>query len=91
LGNTKLISSVAEVFTTGDALKEVASRWLARFQADGPEALTELVNLVLASCGCDLQVTVHDINDPDNADGKLADLQEEYQAVSVSPRKKLLG
>ena len=44
--------------------------------------MTELVNFVLKSAGCSLRVTEDDINDPENVEGKLGDLQEEYQAVS---------
>jgi cohesin complex subunit SA-1/2 len=44
--------------------------------------MTELVNFVLKSAGCDLRVTEDDINDPENVEGRLGDLQEEYQAVS---------
>lgn len=72
----------ADVFTSGYSLDDVATQWLDRFNADGLEAMTEFVNFVLESCGCDLQVTIHDIGDPDNADGRVADLQQEFQAVS---------
>jgi cohesin complex subunit SA-1/2 len=73
---------IADVYTSGYSLDDVATQWLDRFKEDSPEALTEWVNFILKSCGCDLQVTVHDINDPDNADGRIGDLQEEFQAVS---------
>ena len=44
--------------------------------------VVEMVNLVLKSAGCDLQVTEDDVEDPENVGGKLGDLQQEYQAVS---------
>ena len=46
--------------------------------------MSELVNFVLKCTGCDLQVDVHDIEDPDNVTGKLTDLQEEYQAQKIT-------
>jgi cohesin complex subunit SA-1/2 len=45
--------------------------------------MTELVNFMLKAAGCDLQVTVDDINDFDNAAGRLKDIQDEYQAVGL--------
>ena len=45
--------------------------------------MCDLVNFVLKCTGCDLTVDVHDINDPDNAVGKLTDLQDEYQAQRI--------
>lgn len=41
--------------------------------------MCDLVNFVLKCTGCGLQVDVHDIEDPDNAVGKLTDLQDEFQ------------
>ena len=43
--------------------------------------MCDLVNLVLEATGCELRVTVHDIEDQDNVTGRLGDLQDEYQAV----------
>lgn len=48
--------------------------------------MADLVNFVLRSAGCDLEVTHEDIEDPDNCAGKLGDLQEEFQAVCCPPR-----
>lgn len=74
----------AEVFTSGDRSEDVASLWLSRYQDNAEEAVREIVNLILKSSGCNLKVTVHDINDSDNVDGKVADIQEEHQAVSLA-------
>ena len=46
--------------------------------------MCDLVNFVLKCTGCDLQVDIHDIEDPDNAPNKLTDLQEEYQAQTIT-------
>ena len=43
--------------------------------------MTDLINFVIRCTGCNLSVDVHDIEDPDNAVGKLTDLQEEYVAL----------
>ena len=53
-----------------------------KYAEDKVDAVKEMVNLVLKSTGCYLQVTNDDIEDPDNAGGRLGDLQEEFQAVS---------
>lgn len=44
--------------------------------------MTELVNFVFQCAGCDLEVTEDDINDPDNVEGRVGDLQQQFQAVS---------
>lgn len=37
----------------------------------------------MKSAGCGIPITADDINDSDNVEGRLGDLQEEYQAVST--------
>lgn len=55
---------------------------MENYAQNGPEAVAELINFVLKSAGCDLVVNEDDVNDADNVNGKIADLQEEHQAVS---------
>jgi cohesin complex subunit SA-1/2 len=43
--------------------------------------VADLVNFVLRSAGCELEVSDEDIEDPDNCANRLGDLQEEFQAV----------
>ncbi|KAG9750051.1 STAG-domain-containing protein, partial [Aureobasidium melanogenum] len=74
----------AEVFARGKTLEEAAEGWLAAFNEHESGALTDLVNFVLRSAGCDLEVSVEDIEDPDNCAGRLSDLQDEFQAQNVS-------
>ncbi|KAF2138652.1 uncharacterized protein K452DRAFT_352830 [Aplosporella prunicola CBS 121167] len=80
----------AEVFAGEEDLAEVAARWLARFKgSDGTESaesknLMDLVNFVLKCAGCEFEVDVHDIEDPDSCPNKLTDLQEEYQAQNIT-------
>lgn len=38
----------------------------------------------MKSAGCSIPITEDDINDSDNVEGKLGDLQDEYQAVSAA-------
>jgi cohesin complex subunit SA-1/2 len=47
--------------------------------------MTDLVNCILKSAGCELKVTEDDVNDPDNIPGKLNDMQDEYKEVCESP------
>jgi cohesin complex subunit SA-1/2 len=72
----------AEIFTSGDSSRKVAEEWLKRYQADNTASMTDLVNCILKSAGCDLKVTEDDVNDPDNIPSKLNDMQDEYRGVS---------
>ena len=62
----------------------MAAEWLSRYDDHNANAMCELVNFVLRCTGCDLQVDVHDIDDPDNVPNKLTDLQEEFQAQKIT-------
>ena len=66
-------------------MEHVASQWLARSNEDGSAAVTELVNFILKSAGCDVEVTEDQINDPDSATGNLEDIQAQFQAVNWPP------
>ena len=60
-------------------LEDVAGQWLARYMENNQEALTELMNFIFKSAGCSAQVTIDDINDPDNAETRIKDLQDELR------------
>ncbi|KAL9640806.1 MAG: hypothetical protein Q9164_000041 [Protoblastenia rupestris] len=70
----------AEVFSHGHTPEAVAADWIARWEQHNSQAMTDLVNFVIRCTGCNLTISVHDIEDPDNAVSKLTDLQDEYQA-----------
>ncbi|RAL59286.1 hypothetical protein DID88_006999 [Monilinia fructigena] len=74
----------ADVYTSGQSSDDIVSAFLEKYAQNGPGALAELINFILKSAGCDLQVTEDDINDSDNVNGKIADLQEEHQAQNIS-------
>ena len=57
----------------------MAADWITRYEQHNTNAMCDLINFVLKCTGCDLQVDVHDIEDPDNVTSKLTDLQDEYQ------------
>lgn len=71
-----------EVFARNHALEDVVTEWIRHFHDGESEAVADLINFVLKCSGCDLKVTKHDIEDVDGVTAKLADLQEEFQAVS---------
>ena len=73
-----------EIFSQGHTTDSVAAEWISRYDGHNASAMCELVNFVLKCTGCDLQVTVHDIEDPDNVTSKLQDLQDEYQAQKIT-------
>ena len=75
------ILSSAEIFLRGKPLDGVAAEWMSTYKRNAAEAMRDIVNFVLRSAGCELEVTVHDIEDQDNVTGRLSDLQDEYQAV----------
>ncbi|KAF4634636.1 hypothetical protein G7Y89_g3456 [Cudoniella acicularis] len=74
----------AEVFSGGETLEDIASMWLNRYQDNSPAAMSELVNFVLKCAGCNVQITEDDINDADNVEGKVGDIQEEYQSQNIT-------
>lgn len=71
---------IAEVFARGHTLDDVAAEWLKTFEQHESQAVADVVNFVLQCAGCNLQVTDHDIEDPDGCTNKIEDLQAEYQA-----------
>ncbi|RDW94942.1 hypothetical protein BP5796_00705 [Coleophoma crateriformis] len=74
----------AEVYTSGRSLNDVVAEWLIAYNEDNAAALTDLVNFVIKSTGCDNQVTEDDINDPENIEQRIGELQEEFQATNPS-------
>ncbi|KAL8916362.1 MAG: hypothetical protein Q9208_008552 [Pyrenodesmia sp. 3 TL-2023] len=74
----------SELFSQGHTAVAVASEWITRYDQHNANAMCEIINFVFKCTGCDLQVDVHDIEDPDNAASKLEDLQEEHQAKKIT-------
>lgn len=74
----------AELFSGGERTEDVAAQWLQKYREDNRQALADLVNLVLRSSGCNIEVTLDDIDDVDNVDGRLADVQNEFQMQNIS-------
>lgn len=57
---------------------------MTRYEKYPAQALCDLVNFVLKCAGCELQVDLHDIEDPDHATSKLTDIQDEFQQLKVT-------
>ncbi|KAL8715367.1 MAG: hypothetical protein Q9220_000700 [cf. Caloplaca sp. 1 TL-2023] len=74
----------SEIFAQGHTVEGVAAEWITRYDQHNANAMCALINFVLKCTGCDLQVNIHDIEDPDNAASKLEDLQDEYQAQNIT-------
>ena len=90
-GRTTLTTTTAEIYTSGHHAEDVVAEFLKDYAEARPATITELVNMVIKSAGCDLQVTEDDINDIDNVEGKLGELQEDFQAViSITSRESTL-
>jgi len=79
-----------EVFARGHSVEDAVTEWIRHFHENESEAVADLINFVLKCSGCDLKVTNHDIEDVDGVTAKLADLQEEFQAVSNCARSSQL-
>jgi cohesin complex subunit SA-1/2 len=62
-------------------IKEVAQQWAAGFQEHEAKALVDVVNFALKCAGCNSKIDEDDVADPDNCANRLAELQDEYQAV----------
>ena len=72
----------AQVFGDNNAsLDDVAAAWVNSFQEHEARALAEVVNFVLRAAGCSIRVDEDDVADPDNCPARLAEIQDEYQAV----------
>ena len=63
---------------------QLASEWVNSYNEGGTAAMRDLVNFVLRCAGCEFEVNVHDIEDPDNAPNKLEDLQDQYHGQKIS-------
>ncbi|KAH8891388.1 hypothetical protein GQ53DRAFT_765468 [Thozetella sp. PMI_491] len=74
----------ADIFASGDDSEKVATEWYHKFQEDDAGAVTDLVNCILLSAGCDQLVTEDDIQDPENASNRLADLQNVYTEEGIT-------
>lgn len=57
---------------------------MSRYEQHQANAMCDLINFVLKCTGCDLQIDLHDIEDPDNATSKLTDLQDEYHHLKIT-------
>ncbi|KAI6782918.1 Cohesin subunit-like protein [Emericellopsis cladophorae] len=68
----------AEIFGSGDTGGMVAQQWLERYRQDRNEALLGLINCILQCIGCEHEVTIDDVQDPDNIPNRLTDLQDAY-------------
>ncbi|KAM0260735.1 hypothetical protein ACHAQJ_002651 [Trichoderma viride] len=73
----------ADIFASGDSSQFVAQQWLEKYRADDAAALGDLINCILRCAGCDLEVTVDDIRDPENIPNRLLDLQSVYQEQQI--------
>lgn len=62
----------------------IAAEWMNCYAQDRSDAVRDLINFILKCTGCDLQIDLHDIEDPDNATSKLTDLQDEYHALRIT-------
>lgn len=71
-----------EIFASGEDADTTTMNWLGRYDEDNAAALMDLVNCVLKSAGCNFEVDIHDIGDPDNANSRLTDIQDSYNEVS---------
>lgn len=76
---------VANIFASDEPSDTVATAWLTKYEADNTASMTDLVNCILKSTGCEMTVTEDDVNDPDNIPSKLGEMQDEYKGVCLSP------
>lgn len=60
-----------------DALASTSLTWIALFQSDESEAMTQLINFVLKCSGCETPLKRHDIEIPESADTSVKEIEEE--------------
>lgn len=75
----------AEIFSQGNSSDTVAQQWLESYRKDATLALLDLINCVLQCIGCEQEVTIDDIRDPDNIPNRLRDLENSYLEVRDTP------
>ncbi|KOS19646.1 Cohesin subunit psc3 [Escovopsis weberi] len=73
----------ADIFGSGDSSESIAHQWWEKYRQDNATAMCDLVNCILQCSGCDLEVTIDDIRDPDNIPSRLRDLQSVYQEQQI--------
>ncbi|KAG9232609.1 nuclear cohesin-like protein complex subunit, partial [Amylocarpus encephaloides] len=69
---------------SNDRIEDVVSEWLDRYRSDNVVEMADLINFILKCSGCGSKVTEDDINDDDNVEGRLSDIQQEFQAEGVT-------
>lgn len=77
-------SFLAEIFSGVYTIDGVVAEWITRYEQNNTDAMCDLINLVIRCTGCELQVNVHDIEDPDHATSKLEELQDAYHAQRIT-------
>ncbi|RDA82636.1 hypothetical protein CP532_0921 [Ophiocordyceps camponoti-leonardi (nom. inval.)] len=78
------IGLFADIFGSGDAPDSIAQAWLDKYKNYDAQAMADLVNCILQCAGCDLEVTVDDIRDPENIPNRLVDLQSVHQEQQIT-------
>ncbi|KAF2652215.1 STAG-domain-containing protein [Lophiostoma macrostomum CBS 122681] len=73
-----------DVFAHGNKLEDVAAQWVQNFHNHEARAVADIVNFVLRAAGCNIMVDEDDIADPDNCPSRMGDIQDEFQAQSIS-------
>ncbi|KAH3662615.1 hypothetical protein OGAPHI_005867 [Ogataea philodendri] len=61
------------------AVAELAASWLDQFQEDKYDAIKDMVNLVLRSCGCVTLVAQHDVVNADSSKETIAEIQAMFE------------
>ena len=74
----------AEIFSSGHTLDAIASHWITKWEQNNTQAMRDLVNLVIRSTGCPIEVEEQDIEDSDNVVTRLTDIQNEYQEQKIA-------
>ncbi|KAJ5770353.1 uncharacterized protein N7511_002404 [Penicillium nucicola] len=74
----------AEVFGKSSNPDTVAAQWLSQYQRNNSQAMRDLVNFILRCAGTDLEISIDEVADVDNAVDRIKDLQALYQAEGIT-------
>ncbi|KAF1994354.1 hypothetical protein P154DRAFT_502063 [Amniculicola lignicola CBS 123094] len=74
----------ADVFAHGNSVEDVAAQWVAEFEENEGNAVADLVTFVLRAAGCTTNITADDAGDPDNAQARLSEIQDDYTAQNIT-------
>ncbi|KAF2671792.1 STAG-domain-containing protein [Microthyrium microscopicum] len=74
----------AEVFGNGKVLDDVSAIWIGEYKENAEPAVADLLTFTLRAAGCEHEIDVSVVADPDSFSDRIADIQNKYQAENLT-------